>query len=291
MGRPIDGPVARSCGRRGIERVWSTPDDVVASEDALAAIAEAEIIVLGPGQPVHEPPAEPADPRDPRRRPRRARRPRSTSATSRRRTGETAGFDLADHVEALVAPHRARPSSTSSWQTTSSWRRPTATAGRDRPAALAAVRSTPPPRLVLDDVVDADDPHHHDPVRLADGRPPRRRARGRDAAAARRAGRHDDPAVRSVTALRTGPRPRRCAPSSRRSTRPGHATGRPRRPGLGCDADWPRIASVARLAIRLVAAAARPTARRPRPSVRMGDAPPTIAGSPGCAAGSSPAGR
>ena len=33
----------------GIERVWLTPGDVEPSEDALAAIAEAELIVLGPG--------------------------------------------------------------------------------------------------------------------------------------------------------------------------------------------------------------------------------------------------
>ena len=33
----------------GIERVWLTPDDVPPSDDALAAIAEAELIVLGPG--------------------------------------------------------------------------------------------------------------------------------------------------------------------------------------------------------------------------------------------------
>ncbi len=35
--------------RSGIERVWLSPTDVRASEDALAAIAEAELIVLGPG--------------------------------------------------------------------------------------------------------------------------------------------------------------------------------------------------------------------------------------------------
>src|SRR3954451_21612551 len=33
----------------GIERVWLAPDDVAASEDAVAAIADADLIVLGPG--------------------------------------------------------------------------------------------------------------------------------------------------------------------------------------------------------------------------------------------------
>ena len=84
----------------GIDRVWLTPDDVSASEEALTAIAEAELIVLGPGQPLHEPPAEScSSPRSgmpswrptPRAsssatwRPRRARRPGSTwRGTSRR---------------------------------------------------------------------------------------------------------------------------------------------------------------------------------------------------------------
>ena len=52
----------------GIERVWLSPEDVLPSDDALEAIADAELIVLGPGQPVHEPPAQPADPGHPRRR-------------------------------------------------------------------------------------------------------------------------------------------------------------------------------------------------------------------------------
>src|SRR6476646_10199568 len=33
----------------GIERVWISPGDVEASEDALTAIAEADLIVIGPG--------------------------------------------------------------------------------------------------------------------------------------------------------------------------------------------------------------------------------------------------
>ena len=87
----------------GIERVWLTPDDVEASEDALAAIAEADLIVLGPGSlytsllPSLLIPAirDAVLQRDAHRV--------STSATSRPRTGETTGFDLAAHVDALVA--------------------------------------------------------------------------------------------------------------------------------------------------------------------------------------------
>ena len=68
----------------GIERVWLTPTDVQASNDALSAIAEAELIVVGPGSlytsllPSLLIPAI----RDACWRP---RRPASSSATSRRR--------------------------------------------------------------------------------------------------------------------------------------------------------------------------------------------------------------
>jgi uncharacterized cofD-like protein len=86
----------------GIERVWITPPEVAAGADALTAIAEADIIVLGPGSlftsllPVLLVP----EVRD------------AVVASSALRiyvcnvatqAGETAGFDLADHVEALVA--------------------------------------------------------------------------------------------------------------------------------------------------------------------------------------------
>ena len=47
-GTVIDGQ-SRIAGASAIVRAWVTPDDVRASEDALAAIAEAELIVLGPG--------------------------------------------------------------------------------------------------------------------------------------------------------------------------------------------------------------------------------------------------
>src|SRR6185312_4570783 len=47
-GTVVDGQ-SQIGGTRGIERVWITPDDVRASDDALAAIAAAELIVLGPG--------------------------------------------------------------------------------------------------------------------------------------------------------------------------------------------------------------------------------------------------
>ena len=105
----------------GIDRVWITPDDVRASDDALAAIAEAELIVLGPGSlytsllPSLLIPTirEAIEQHDRRRastsatwRPRKARRPASISRRTSRRW----------------PPTRARAWSTSSWPTTTSWR-------------------------------------------------------------------------------------------------------------------------------------------------------------------------
>ena len=86
----------------GIDRVWITPDDVRASDDALAAIAEAELIVLGPGSlytsllpslliPTIREAIE------------RTIAPRIYVCNVATQEGETTGFDLAAHVEALAA--------------------------------------------------------------------------------------------------------------------------------------------------------------------------------------------
>jgi uncharacterized cofD-like protein len=171
----------------GIERVWITPGDVAASEDAVAAIAEAELIVLGPGSlytsllPVLL---------IPRIRDAVAAAPavRIYVCNVATQAGETAGYDLADHVEALLANtspglvdlvlanDRFDAHVPASWQAESvrlRW----------------PPQSEAPPRLVTDDVVDADNAHHHDPARLA--------------AAVLRAAEHEAPTRRRVGAVRT----------------------------------------------------------------------------------------
>jgi uncharacterized cofD-like protein len=86
----------------GIDRVWLSPTDVRASGDALSAIAEAELIVLGPGSlytsllpslliPAIRDAVLAAD------------APRVFVCNVATQDGETAGFDLAAHVEALRA--------------------------------------------------------------------------------------------------------------------------------------------------------------------------------------------
>ena len=87
----------------GIDRVWLTPDRRPGVRGRPGGDRRGRAHRPRPRQPLHEPPAQPADPRHPRCRPGRRGACASTSATSRRRTGETTGFDLAAHVEALVA--------------------------------------------------------------------------------------------------------------------------------------------------------------------------------------------
>ncbi len=178
-GSVVDGQskIMRSVG---IERVWISPGDVEASEDALAAIAEADLIVIGPGSlytsllPSLLVPAL-------REAILQASAPRLYVCNVATQPGETTGFDLAAHVDALVAHtspelidlvlanNRLLPRTDSS---------ATAVAGNASRTDLPLPRPTavglrwppvvvPAPRLILDDVVDPANAHHHDPVRLA----------------------------------------------------------------------------------------------------------------------------
>jgi uncharacterized cofD-like protein len=156
---------------RDIRRVWVTPTDVAATEAALRAIAEADLIVLGPGSlftsllPALLVPGI---------REAIAAAPglRVYACNVATQDGETTGFDLADHVEALtrhglgglidvvLANSRfdARPPT--------AWRAAPVRAARWPPSG-SDPRTSPAPRLVLEEVVDADYAHHHDPARLA----------------------------------------------------------------------------------------------------------------------------
>jgi uncharacterized cofD-like protein len=163
-GTIIDGQ-SRIAASSGIERVWLTPDGVAASEDAVAAIAEADLIVLGPGSLYTSllPSLLVRDIRDAVIASPAARVYVCNVATQ---VGETSGYDLSDHLEALLA-HTAPglidvvlANNHFSARVPTGWQ---AEAVRLRwpPGDPAA------PRLVLDDVVDPDNAHHHDPERLA----------------------------------------------------------------------------------------------------------------------------
>ena len=167
--RLIDGTIVDGQSRvmltAGIERVWLTPDGVQASEDALAAIADAELIVLGPGSLYTSllPSLLIPGIRDAVVA---AHAPKVFVCNVATQDGETSGFDLAAHAEALVA--HTGPDITDIVLANNHV--PTGQ-GSAVPAKAVRLRwppaFTPLPRLILDDIVDRDDPHHHDPARLA----------------------------------------------------------------------------------------------------------------------------
>jgi 2-phospho-L-lactate transferase/gluconeogenesis factor (CofD/UPF0052 family) len=80
--------------------------------------------------------------------------------------GETAGYDLAAHLESLAA--HTGPDLVDTVLANNSF---TARAPDDYPAEPVHLRWPPErvsaPRLVLDDVVDPGYAHHHDPARLS----------------------------------------------------------------------------------------------------------------------------
>ena len=149
----------------GIARVWLTPGDVAAAHDALIAIAEAEFIVLGPGSLYTSLLPSLLIP---------AIRDAILAADAScvyvcnvaTQVGETAEFDLARHVEELVA--HVGPDLIDTVLANNSF---AARTPPDWPAEPVRLRWPPDvrpiPRLVLDDVVDPSNAHHHDPARLA----------------------------------------------------------------------------------------------------------------------------
>jgi uncharacterized cofD-like protein len=163
-GRLVEGQ-SRIARESGIERVWLEPAGVSASADALAAIADADVIVLGPGSLFTSllPALLVGDIRD------------AIAASSALRlyvcnvatqTGETSGFDLAAHVDMLQG--HTTPGIVDVVLANNQF------AARGRPGWSAEpVQLRWPgagetiPRLVLDDVVDPDNAHHHDSARLA----------------------------------------------------------------------------------------------------------------------------
>jgi uncharacterized cofD-like protein len=163
-GTEVEGQslIARS---NRVDRVWVEPSGVRPTDDALHAIAEAELIVIGPGSlftsllPALLVPGM-----------------REAIAASgalvvftcnvATQPGETGGYDLADHLDALgrhgaghlpdvvLANNRFNALAPAGWvgePVRLRW----------PPAAM------PAPRLVLDDLVDPSNAHHHSPDRLA----------------------------------------------------------------------------------------------------------------------------
>jgi uncharacterized cofD-like protein len=153
-----------------IDRVWLTPEGVAASEDAARAIAEAELIVIGPGSLYTSimPSLLLPEIVDAVRASGAIRLYVCNVATQ---LGETQEFDLADHVAALERHTSPGMIDVVLANNQFGARRPgayTAQPVRLRwPPAGASVAVASQPRLVLEDVVDPDNAHHHDSARLA----------------------------------------------------------------------------------------------------------------------------
>ena len=291
------GPEPDRAGQRRVDRVWVTPGGRARRPTTpLRAIAEAEIIVLGPGSlytsilPALLVPGI-----------------REAIAASgalvvfacnvATQPGETGGYDLADHVDALerhgaahlpdvvLANNRFNARAPAGWQ--------------GEPVRLRwppGRRGSGRPRLVLDDLVDPVNAHHHDPDRLAGADHRGLGARGRASATAGRGARRAHVLIgadvrnrpgprrgaargagghRSVACLRPPGRDRRPRPAGPCARARGRAPRRPSR--------RPRRARVGR--------SVPPGVPAPRGRPGLGDGPRALPDWPGCAAGSSPAGR
>jgi uncharacterized cofD-like protein len=149
---------------RSIDRAWVTPSDVPACADALAAIADAEVIVLGPGSLFTSLLPSLLLPEI---------RAAVTSSPALRifvcnvatQLGETMGMDLADHVAALAAhagPEIVDVVLANNRLLTQGLRQPSEPVRLTWPPEMSGA-----PTLVLDDVVNPDAPQRHDPQRLA----------------------------------------------------------------------------------------------------------------------------
>ncbi len=163
-GTEVNGQSAIS-HTRWIERVWLSPDDIEPSPDALRAIAEADVIVVGPGSLFTSilPGLLMPEVRDAVLASPALRLYVCNVATQR---GETEGFDLADHVETLerhtapgmvdVVLANSRPAPADA-----------AEPGVEPVRLRWPPRTRPEPRLILEDVLDPENHHHHDPAKLA----------------------------------------------------------------------------------------------------------------------------
>jgi uncharacterized cofD-like protein len=163
-GSVLDGQsvIAKSSG---IRRVWITPEDIRASAEAVKAIAEADLVVLGPGSLYTSVLPSLLVPQI---------REAVLSATALRvyvcnvatQVGETEGYTLADHLAAL-AEHGAGDLVDLVLANDNF----SASAPADYPAAPVRIDAPPPTvgaaGLVLRDVVDDDNAHHHEPMKLA----------------------------------------------------------------------------------------------------------------------------
>ena len=147
----------------------NTPEGVVACDDARRAIVEADLIVVGPGS-LYTSILPSLLLTELTAAIRSSQAVRVFVCNVATQPGETQGYDLADHLSAIE--RHTGPGLLDVVLANNQF-------GAKRPGSYAAepVRlrwppartwpSTDTPRLVLDDVVNPENSHHHDPARLA----------------------------------------------------------------------------------------------------------------------------
>src|SRR6478735_11244682 len=147
---------------RGIRRIWVTPGDCEATIDAIAAIGSAELIVVGPGSlytsllpSLVVPGVAEALAAAPAKR--------VFVCNVATQPGETEGYTLSEHLAALNAHGVGGLFDVVVANGNRAAKRPTDY--RAEPVRID-VPDTVAPRLVIDDVVDDENAHRHDPRKL-----------------------------------------------------------------------------------------------------------------------------
>ncbi len=165
----IDGSVMEGqseiARKRGIRRVWISPEDVKPSAEALEAIAAADLIIVGPGSlytsllpPLLVPGIHDALTR--------ASAPRLLVCNVATQVGETEEFALSDHLDALGGHGMADVIDAVLVNDNFRARQP-----HNYPAAPVRIdvplSSKTGPQIIARDVVDDDNAHRHDSRKLA----------------------------------------------------------------------------------------------------------------------------
>jgi uncharacterized cofD-like protein len=164
-----DGTVLEGQSRimrsRGIRRVWISPARVEASAEAVEAIRGADLIVMGPGSLYTSllPSLLVPGIRSAIESARGLRVYVNNVATQ---PGETEGYTLSEHLAALSAHDVGHLADVVLANDGRDARAPEGWAGQ--PVRIDLPADGPQPRLVLAAVVDPDNAHRHDPVRLTD---------------------------------------------------------------------------------------------------------------------------
>jgi uncharacterized cofD-like protein len=152
--------------RAGIKQLWLSPADVGASGEAISAIAEADMIVLGPGSLYTSIMPGLLLP-DLRAALERAVAPVLFICNVATQVGETEGYALSDHLDALRRHGLLDVIDGVLVNDNFTARAPQ----HNYPAAPVRIDLSPTasrPRLLLRDVVDDDKAHHHDAAKLAE---------------------------------------------------------------------------------------------------------------------------